>query len=193
MHQVLVIEKTCAQLRYFCPLHPSPVKNEVLRRWPRRANPIGMVEQQQIVYPNNFSINSTWYDLSFIIQYRITFINSSCVLQKVILCSLISITPSPPQTPFHLTKPQPPPRPLCWWFPWPWNRVYWINFVLWKDMFDPSVFDIRMVMGVLLCVALVAYAIFRLFVRKWGRRSWNWIWSWSWSWSWYCNTFFGML
>lgn len=35
-----------------------------------------------------------------------------------------------------------------------------------EDMFDPSVFDIRMVMGVLLCVALVAYAIFKLFVRK---------------------------
>lgn len=34
------------------------------------------------------------------------------------------------------------------------------------DMFDPSVFDIRMVMGVLVCVALLAYAIFRLFVRK---------------------------
>ncbi|CAM9395587.1 unnamed protein product [Pylaiella littoralis] len=34
------------------------------------------------------------------------------------------------------------------------------------DMFDPSVFDIRMVMGVLVCVALMAYAIFRLFVRK---------------------------
>ncbi|CAM9611260.1 unnamed protein product, partial [Hapterophycus canaliculatus] len=33
-------------------------------------------------------------------------------------------------------------------------------------MFDPSVFDIRMVMGVLLCVALLAYAVFRLFVRK---------------------------
>lgn len=33
-------------------------------------------------------------------------------------------------------------------------------------MFDPSVFDIRMVMGVLACVALIAYAIFRLFVRK---------------------------
>lgn len=38
------------------------------------------------------------------------------------------------------------------------------GFVL--DMFDPSVFDIRMVMGVLVAVALVAYAIFRLFVRK---------------------------
>lgn len=37
----------------------------------------------------------------------------------------------------------------------------------WEDMFDPSVFDIRMVMGVLVCVALMAYAIFRLFVRKW--------------------------
>ncbi len=35
-----------------------------------------------------------------------------------------------------------------------------------QDMFDPSVFDIRMVMGVLVCVALIAYAIFRLFVRK---------------------------
>ncbi|CAM9107539.1 unnamed protein product [Ectocarpus sp. 4 AP-2014] len=34
------------------------------------------------------------------------------------------------------------------------------------DMFDPSVFDIRMVMGVLACVSLLAYAIFRLFVRK---------------------------
>eukprot|EP00903_Cladosiphon_okamuranus_P012145 g11394.t1 len=34
------------------------------------------------------------------------------------------------------------------------------------DMFDPSVFDIRMVMGVLVCVAVLAYAVFRLFVRK---------------------------
>lgn len=34
------------------------------------------------------------------------------------------------------------------------------------DMFDPSVFDIRMVLAVLAVVSLVAYAIFRLFVRK---------------------------
>ena len=34
------------------------------------------------------------------------------------------------------------------------------------DMFDPSVFDIKMVMGVLVVVAVVAYAVFRLFVRR---------------------------
>lgn len=34
------------------------------------------------------------------------------------------------------------------------------------DMFDPSVFDIRMVLAVLAAVGLIAYGIFRLFVRK---------------------------
>lgn len=62
----------------------------------------------------------------------------------------------------RLTLPLPPSPPCHFLF----VCIFDPDGIWPADMFDPSVFDIRMVMGVLVVVALVAYGTFKLFVRK---------------------------